>query len=99
MSGAAVGEAVAALRAALADCDLERQTDAELVEFLDELETLSCELPTQWHRGLARLQTETTAKEMGAKSWNEVLRIRWRISTAEAGRRLAEAAVLGPAKP
>ncbi|WP_319454412.1 MULTISPECIES: HNH endonuclease signature motif containing protein [unclassified Mycobacterium] len=96
MSGTAVREAVAALRAALADCDLERQTDAELLEFLDEIETLSCELPTQWHRGLARLQTETTAKAMGAKSWNEVLRIRWRLSTAEAGRRLAEAAVLGP---
>jgi len=87
---------VAALRAALADCDLDRLTGPEVVEFLDELETLSCELPTQWHRGLARLQIETTAKEMGAKSWNEVLRIRWRISTAEAGRRLAEAAVLGP---
>jgi hypothetical protein len=87
---------VAALRAALADCDLERLTGAELLAFLDELETLSCELPTQWHRGLARLRTETTAKATGAKSWNDVLRIRWRISTAEASRRLAEAAVLGP---
>ncbi|WP_319457419.1 MULTISPECIES: HNH endonuclease signature motif containing protein [unclassified Mycobacterium] len=99
MSGTAVGEAVAALRAAhdaLAGCDLSLLTEAELLEFLDELETLSCQLPTQWHRGLARLQTETTPQAMGAKSWNEVLRIRWRISTAEAGRRLAEAAVLGP---
>ena len=45
---------------------------------------------------LARLQAETTAKEMGAKSWRDVLAIRWRISTTEAGRRLDEAAQLGP---
>ena len=32
---------------------------------------------------------------MGAKSWNEVLRIRWRLSTGEASRRLHEAADLG----
>jgi hypothetical protein len=81
---------------ALAACDVELLTGAELVGLLDELETLSCQLPTQWHRALARLQTETTPKAMGAKSWNEVLRIRWRISTAEASRRLAEATALGP---
>jgi hypothetical protein len=33
---------------------------------------------------------------MGAKSWKDVLRIRWRISTGEAHRRLTEAALLGP---
>ena len=32
---------------------------------------------------------------MGAKSWKDVLAIRWRISTTEAGRRLDEAAQLG----
>src|SRR5574339_568100 len=68
----------------------------ELVCALDELQSLSCQLPTQSHRMLARLQAQTTAKEMGAKSWREVLAIRWRISTSEAGRRLDEAAVLGP---
>ena len=56
----------------------------------------SCQLPTQSHRMLARLQAETTAKEMGAKSWRQVLAIRWRISTSEAGRRLDEAALFGP---
>jgi hypothetical protein len=45
---------------------------------------------------LARLQSETTAKEMGAKSWRDVLAIRWRISTAEARRRLDDAALFGP---
>ena len=33
---------------------------------------------------------------MGAKSWKDVLAIRWRISTGEAHRRLTEAGLLGP---
>ena len=60
---------------AFAAADLGALTRTELVSVMDELETLGCQLPTQWHRMLARLQAETTAKEMGAKSWNEVLRI------------------------
>ncbi len=99
MSGTAVRDAVVALRAAhdaLAALPVESLTTAELLAALDELETLGCRLPVQCHRMLARLQTETTAKELGAKSWKEVLRIRWRLSAAEASRRMAEAAVLGP---
>ncbi|MFI5511197.1 HNH endonuclease signature motif containing protein [Mycobacterium sp. NPDC051804] len=91
--------AMAALRSAhesLAACDLEALTQRELLGLLDELETLSCQLPSQWHRALARLQAETTPKELGAKNWKDVLKIRWRISASEANRRLAEAAVLGP---
>ncbi|AEV71680.1 protein of unknown function DUF222 [Mycolicibacterium rhodesiae NBB3] len=91
--------AMAALRAAhesLAACDLETLTHRELLGVLDELETLSCQLPVQWHRALARLQAETTAKELGAKNWRQVLAIRWRISATEASRRLTEAEVLGP---
>jgi Domain of unknown function (DUF222) len=53
-------------------------------------------MPTQTHRNLAGLQAQTTAKELGAKSWKDVLAIRWRLSGAEAGRRLGEAAELGP---
>ena len=59
----------------------------ELLAAGDELQTLTCQLPTQSHRILARLQAEATPKEMGAKSWKDVLAIRWRISTAEAHRR------------
>jgi hypothetical protein len=102
MSGTAIREAVAALRAAhdaLADCDLNTLTLPELLALGDELQTLACQLPTQSHRILARLQAEHTPRELGAKSWNEVLRTRWRICTAEAGRRLAEAAVLGRGAP
>ena len=99
MQAEAVRTAVATLRAAhqvLADCEIDTLTKGELVSVLDDLETLSCQLPTQSQRLLARLQTEVTPREMGAKSWKDVLRIRWRISTAEASRRLAEAAELGP---
>lgn len=99
MSGAALREAVAALRAAhdaVASCDVDLLTPGELFESLDELEALTCQLPIQSHRMLARLQTETTPKELDAKSWKDVLAIRWRISTAEAGRRLTEAALLAP---
>ncbi len=89
---------MAALRAAhesLAACDLEMLTHRELLTVLDELETLTCQLPAQWHRALARVQAETTPKELGAKSWKDVLRIRWRLSATEANRRLSDAEVLG----
>ena len=71
---------------------------AAVLDVGDELEALACQLPTQSHRMLARLQTETTPKAMGAKSWKEVLAIRWRISTGEAHRRLTQAALLGPSQ-
>jgi hypothetical protein len=99
MSMAEVREGLAMMRAGyamVAAASMDPLTKAELVDVGDELETLTCQLPTQRHRTLARLQIETTPKEMGAKSWREVLATRWRISTGEAGRRLAEAADLGP---
>lgn len=99
MSAEAVRAAVASLRAAyddLAALPIEALTASDLIGALDDLEALACQLPTQSHRMLARLPAETTATEMGAKSWRDVLAIRWRISTSEAGRRLDEAAKLGP---
>ena len=99
MAGQGVQAAVSALRAAfdeVAGCEVDVLTGGQLVAALDELETLWCRLPAMRHRLLARLQAETTPKQMGAKSWKEVLRVRWRISTSEANRRLTEAAVLAP---
>ena len=99
MSGTVVLEKVAALRAAhdaLAASDLDLLTRAELQAVADELESLTCQLPTQSHRLLARLQAEATPKEMGAKSWKDVLTTRWRISSTEANRRLTEATLLAP---
>lgn len=99
MEAGSVQAAAAALRAAheaLAALPVDALTETELVCALDELEVLVCQLPVQRHRLLARLQAETTPKAMGAKSWRDVLAIRWRISSGEAGRRLDEAAQLGP---
>ena len=99
MQGEAVRSAVAGLRAAydaLAALPVDVLTRAELLEALDGLETVTCQLPVQSHRLLARLQAETTPREMGAKSWRQVLSVRWRLSSAEAGRRLGDAAELGP---
>ncbi|MDT5081068.1 MAG: hypothetical protein QOJ80_5705, partial [Mycobacterium sp.] len=96
MSGTAVRDALSALRDALAACDHDAMALTEQLALHDDIETLTCQLPTEFHRFLARLQAEHTPRELGAKSWNEVLRTRWRISGAEAGRRLAEAAALGP---
>ena len=99
MSGVVLSDAVAAVRAAVdaaAGAEVDLLGRADLVDALDELETVWCQLPGLRHRLLARLQVETTATQMGAKSWNQVLALRWRISTAEAGRRLGEAALLGP---
>ncbi|MBX7450385.1 HNH endonuclease [Mycolicibacterium sp. 3033] len=92
-------EAVAGLRAAVdavLACALDRSTAADVVELLDELEAAGCRLPAARHRALARLQDETTPQQMGAKSWKDVLAIRYRISGAEAHRRLTEAALLAP---
>ncbi|BBY30795.1 HNH endonuclease signature motif containing protein [Mycolicibacterium sediminis] len=77
-------------------CDLESLTSPQLLQVLDRLQTLGCQLPTQDHRILARLRAETTPSELGAKSWRDVLATRYRISTAEAGRRLTDAEHLGP---
>ncbi len=102
MSGTDLQAAVAAVVDAvdaLAGCDSDLATGTELVEVLDELETVWCRLPALRHRLLARLQTETTPQQMGAKNWKDVLAIRWRITTAEAHRRLSDAALLAPRQP
>src|SRR5690348_11683598 len=99
MSGMSAQEAMTRVRAAFdafAAVDISALTRTELLAVADVYEGLTCQVPAQRHRLLGRLQAETTPKELGAKSWNEVLRVRWRLSTAEAGRRLHEAAELGP---
>ena len=99
MSGEALAEAVSGLRAAFAEaaaCELDSLTRDELIGPLDELEALSCQLPALRHRLLARLQVEATPQQMGAKNWKDVLAQRWRISPAEARRRLNDAALLAP---
>ncbi|OAN40331.1 HNH endonuclease signature motif containing protein [Mycolicibacterium iranicum] len=99
MSKGDVAGAISVLRTAfdsVSSCDIDLANRTELLAALDELETLSCQLPSVVHRLLARLQTETTPQAMGAKSWKEVLAVRWRISNSEANRRLTEAELLAP---
>ncbi|WP_036436075.1 DUF222 domain-containing protein, partial [Mycobacterium sp. URHB0044] len=90
---------VAAFRAAydeLAACAIDTLTHGDLMREMDELEAVACQLPAQRHRMLTQLQGQTTPRELGAKSWREVLMTRWRLSGAEASRRLTEATLLGP---
>ncbi len=68
MSVVAVREAMANLAAAydaFAACDLDALTRTEVVSVIDDYETLTCQMPTQSHRLLARLQAETTPKRDG----------------------------------
>ena len=66
-----VREALTALRAAydaLAAADVDTLTRTELLEVLDEVQTLACQLPSQHHRLLARLQSESTTASNWAPS-------------------------------
>ena len=66
------------------------------LDVLERLETARRRQPALEHTLLAHLQSEVTAKDLGAKSWKAVLTQRIGISAADAGRRLAEADQLGP---
>jgi hypothetical protein len=99
MQAQAIRAAMTALHAAyaqLAACGIDTLTRDELVAVTDDLEILDCQLPSQRHRVLARLQAQASPQEFGAKSWREVLMTRWRLSTEEANRRLTDAKLLGP---
>ncbi|MCW2733321.1 MAG: hypothetical protein JWR13_4137 [Mycobacterium sp.] len=99
MSSDRVLAAVAALRAIhdeLDACEFDALSATETVTLLDALEESECRGAAHRHRALAQLQQQTTAVEIGAKSWRDVLAIRWRLSGSEAGMRLTQAALLGP---
>ncbi|WP_018601625.1 HNH endonuclease signature motif containing protein [Mycobacterium sp. 155] len=68
----------------------------ELLELQSRREIHARRAPAVDHRLLAEAQTRTTAREIGAKNWAEVLAIRLRISRTDATRRIADAALLGP---
>jgi Domain of unknown function (DUF222) len=99
MSSDRVLAAVAALRAIhdeLDACDLDTLTADDAVTLLDALQDAECRTAAHRHRALTQLQQQTTAIELGAKNWREVLATRWRLSGSEAGIRLTQAALLGP---
>lgn len=67
----------------------------QVLEVLDRLETHRRRQPAAEHALVVHLQSQATAREMGAKSWRVVLSSRLGISGSDAGRRIAEAAQLG----
>ena len=67
-----------------------------VLNVLNRLEVHRRRQPAVENALLAHVQTQCSAKEMGAKSWRAVLSQRLGISGCDAGRRLAEAAALGP---
>jgi hypothetical protein len=85
-----------ALHARLATFDYTGLSVADLLDLLSRREKLARSAPVVDHRLLAALQTRTTAKEIGAKNWADVLAIRLRVSGPEAKRRVGDAANLGP---
>ncbi len=97
MSAVAVREAMATLCAAydaFAACDVDALTRAEVLSVMDDLETLTCRMPTQWHRLLARLQAETTPAADGREIVERSVADPLAPVEGEASRRLHEAADL-----
>ncbi|MUL68339.1 hypothetical protein BOO86_27980 [Mycobacterium sp. CBMA 234] len=68
----------------------------ELLELQSRRERLRCAAEAVDHRILAALAAQATPKEIGAKSWAEVQRIRLHISAEEARRRVRDMENLGP---
>ncbi|WP_036426537.1 HNH endonuclease signature motif containing protein [Mycobacterium sp. UNC410CL29Cvi84] len=96
---AAVEEAYAAYEAAqarLASLDYTGLDVRTLLELQSRRETLKCAAEAVDHQILAATQSQVTARELGAKNWAEVLRIRLRVDTTEANRRVRDAQHLAP---
>lgn len=71
-------------------------TDAELLDVQQRREAVVRAQPVLDHRVYQRITSQSSPISLGAKSYAAVLVQRLRISTAEAHRRLDEAASLGP---
>jgi hypothetical protein len=71
-------------------------TNPEVVAVLARLERVSRRAPVIGHRLIGQLVRESTAVELGAKNFTDVLCTALRIGRHDAKRRLAEAQDLGP---
>ncbi|MCT7371248.1 HNH endonuclease signature motif containing protein [Mycolicibacterium llatzerense] len=69
---------------------------ADQLELLSRREVLARRMPVADHALLAGLHTQTSPREVGAKSWADVLTIRLHISAKDARRRVRDMADLGP---
>lgn len=70
----------------------------ELFDLQTRRERQARRAPTTDHALLAEMWSRSSAKAVGAKSWEDVLAIRLRIGRTEAKRRVGEAKDLGPRK-
>ncbi|WP_162625724.1 DUF222 domain-containing protein, partial [Mycolicibacterium llatzerense] len=68
----------------------------ELLAVQSHREQMRCAAQAVDHAVVAALQAQTTAQEIGARNWADVLRIRDRLSSEEARRRVRHAELLGP---
>ncbi|MFL0286722.1 DUF222 domain-containing protein [Mycobacterium sp. SMC-21] len=68
----------------------------ELLALQSHREQLRCAAEAVDHQILTALQTHTTAKDIGAKNWADVLRTRDRLGLEESRRRVRHAELLGP---
>jgi hypothetical protein len=84
------------LAARIASFDHTGLSVRELLELQSRRERLACAAEAVDHRILAALQTQTTPKEIGAKTWADVMHIRLRISADEARRRARDTDNVGP---
>jgi hypothetical protein len=89
---AALADAVTALR----ELPVASLSPAELLDVCSGLQETRNLIPTIEHAAVTALAEQSTAAQIGAKSWPEALRIRLRISATEARRRYRDAVNLGP---
>ncbi|OBB33178.1 hypothetical protein A5792_12300 [Mycolicibacterium peregrinum] len=80
----------------LVDVDFTGFDTAELLAIQSERERQARAQATVDHRIQSALMARTSPREIGGKSWPDVLATRMRISRKEASRRVAAAAHLGP---
>nr|WP_234808275.1 DUF222 domain-containing protein [Mycolicibacter kumamotonensis] len=85
-----------AINAQLAQCSFDALSPEELVEVLARREVLAWQAPAIDHRIVARFVAEGHSEVLAGCSLAKALSERLRISAAEARRRIAEAADLGP---
>lgn len=80
----------------LGKLDFTRMSPAELFELQSRREHRLRTTAVVDHRILAGLQAQATPKDIGARTWGQILTTRLRISEAEAQRRVRDARDLGP---
>ncbi|MCB1264596.1 MAG: HNH endonuclease [Mycobacterium sp.] len=79
----------------LASLKVDALSAGQVLAVLDRLEVHRRRQPALEHTLITHLQSQATAKDMGAKSWRSVLAQRLGISGSDASRRIADAAALG----